>query len=283
MKDDRQNLPAPLLKELHSRALEFADAGDAIILNAWKNGFAVERKRDGSFVTNADRDVEQAIRDRVAALYPNHGVLGEEFPPTNPHAEFQWILDPIDGTEDFVHRVPTFGSILSVYYRGAPIVGVLDHPALGLRCHAAFGRGTYKNYFARHGDTAHRHDERVALADLPPDFAAAEVRLVTSARGNYIRYHDEGRSFDALTRAYPNHRIYRSCYGHTLVATGAADAMVDYHDSSWDLAACQITTEEAGGAFRIIREFTVDGVTMRSVVFGKPRLVAVLCELLGAT
>jgi histidinol-phosphatase len=271
MKDDRQNLPAPLLNELHTRALEFADAGNAVILNAWKNGFTVERKRDGSFVTNADRDVEQTIRDRVAGLYPNHGVLGEEFPPTNPHAEFQWILDPIDGTEDFVHRVPTFGSILSVYYRGAPIVGVLDHPALGLRCHAAFGRGTHSN------------NERVALADLPPDFTAAEVRLVTSARGNYIRYHDEGRSFDAVTRAYPNHRIYRSCYGHTLVATGAADAMVDYHDSLWDLAACQITAEEAGGAFRIIREFTVDGVTMRSVVFGKPRLVAALCELLGTT
>ena len=271
MNDVRSTLSPILLKELHGRAQEFADAGVAIILNAWKNGFTVEHKRDGSFVTNADRDVEQTIRDRVAALYPNHGVLGEEFPPTNPQADFQWILDPIDGTEDFVHRVPTFGSILSVHFRGAPIVGVLDHPALGLRCHAAFNRGTYRN------------NERVTLADLPPDFPATEARLVTSARGNYIRYRDEGRSFDAVTRAYPNHRIYRSCYGHTLVATGAADAMVDYHDSSWDLAACQITSEEAGGTFRIIREFTVDGIAMRSVVFGKPRLVAALCELLGTT
>ena len=271
MKDDRQNLPAPLLNELHRRALEFADAGNRIILSAWKNGFTVEHKHDGSFVTNADRDVERTIRDRIAAHYPDHGVLGEEFPPTHPHAEFQWILDPIDGTEDFVHRVPTFGSILSVYYRGAPVVGVLDHPALALRCHAAFGRGTYRN------------NERVTLADLPPDFTGADVRLVTSARGNYIRYRDEGRCFDEVTRAYPNHRIYRSCYGHTLVATGAADAMVDFHDSSWDLAACQITTEEAGGAFRVVREFSIDGVTMRSVVFGKPRLVAALCQMLGST
>jgi fructose-1,6-bisphosphatase/inositol monophosphatase family enzyme len=270
MEDVRRNLSAALVEELHERAREFADAGSKIILAAWDRGFSVEQKPDGSLVTDADRGVEQRLRDLIAATYPEHGVLGEEYPPTLPHAEFQWILDPIDGTEDFVHHVPTFGSILSVHYRGAPIVGVLDHPALGLRCHAAFGRGTYRN------------SERVTLADLPRGFAANQARLVTSARGNYIRYRDEGRSFDAVTRAYPNHRIYRSCYGHTLVATGAVDAMVDYHDSTWDLAACQITTEEAGGAFRVIREFTVDGVTMRSVVFGKPALVAALCDLLDA-
>ena len=270
MEDARHDLSATLLAELHGRALEFADTGRALINDAWERGFSVERKRDGSFVTNADLAVEGAMRDLIATHYPAHGVLGEEFPPTLPHAEFQWILDPIDGTEDFVYRVQTFGSILAVHYRGAPIVGVLDHPALGLRCHAAFGRGTFRNA------------ERVTLADLPRDYDTEQVRLVTSARGNYIRYRDEGASFDAVTRAYPNHRIYRSCYGHTLVATGAADAMVDYHDSTWDLAACQITTEEAGGAFRVIREFTIDGVMIRSVVFGKPAVVARLCELLDA-
>lgn len=268
MQDARGDLASSLVAELHARALEFADAARAAITDAWDNGFTVERKRDGSFVTSADLAVEKKLRELIATRYPSHGVLGEEFPPKQPDADFQWILDPIDGTEDFVHHVPTFGSILSVHYRGAPVVGVLDHPALGLRCHAAFERGTYRN------------DRRITLADLPPQFPPEQVRLVTSARGNYIRYRDEGRYFDAVTRAYPNHRIYRSCFGHTLVATGAADVMVDFHDSSWDLASCRITTEEAGGLYRVVRQFTVDGVSMQSVVFGKPAVVAHLCELL---
>ncbi len=247
MEDTRRRLAPALIEELHARALEFADAARAIISEAWERGFTAERKRDGSFVTNVDLEVEERLG-----------------------AEFQWIIDPIDGTEDFVHRVPTFGSIFALYYRGAPLVGVLDHPALGTRCHAAFGRGTYKN------------NEAVTLADLPSDYPADQVRLVTSARGNYIRYRDEGAYFEAVTRAYPNHRIYRSCYGHTLVATGAVDAMVDYHDTPWDLAASQITTEEAGGIYRVVRRFVVDGVPILSAVFGKRSVVERLCQLLDA-
>lgn len=270
MEDTRRRLAPALIEELHARALEFADAARAIISEAWERGFTAERKRDGSFVTNVDLEVEERLRSLIGRHYPEHGVLGEEFPPKRPGAEFQWIIDPIDGTEDFVHRVPTFGSIFALYYRGAPLVGVLDHPALGTRCHAAFGRGTYKN------------NEAVTLADLPSDYPADQVRLVTSARGNYIRYRDEGAYFEAVTRAYPNHRIYRSCYGHTLVATGAADAMVDYHDTPWDLAASQITTEEAGGIYRVVRRFVVDGVPILSAVFGKRSVVERLCQLLDA-
>lgn len=270
MDDVRRGLSPPLIEELHTRALAFADAARAVIAEAWKRGFTVERKADGSYVTSTDLEVEDRLRGLIGCHYPEHGVLGEEFPPARPGAEFQWIIDPIDGTEDFVHRVPTFGSIFALYYRGAPLVGVLDHPALGLRCHAAYGRGTYKN------------DVRVVLADLPPDTSAGQVRLVTSARGNFIRYRDEGASFEAVTRAYPNHRIYRSCFGHTLVATGAVDAMVDYHDTPWDLAACQITTEEAGGVYRVIRRFMVEGVPICSAVFGKPAVVERLIALLGA-
>lgn len=283
MQDAREDLTPSVVEELHAHILEFADAACALIDRAWRGGFSVERKRDGSFVTDADRAVEERLRELIAMHYPKHGVLGEEFPPKLPDADFQWIIDPIDGTEDFIHCVPTFGSILSVHYRGTPVVGVLDHPALGLRCHAAYGRGTYKtNCLVPHGDMPRRSDERVTLTDLPPQFPAEQIRLVTSARGNYIRYRDEGCYFDAVTRAYPNHRIYRSCYGHTLVATGAADAMVDYHDAPWDLAACRIATEEAGGAYRVVREFTIDGVAIQSVVFGKPTVVARLCESLDA-
>lgn len=270
MNDTRSQLAASEVEELHATALDFTDTARAIIASAWRSGFSAERKRDGSFVTNVDLEVEDRLRTLITRRYPEHGILGEEFPPARPGALFQWILDPIDGTEDFVHRVPTFGSILALYYNGMPVVGVLDHPALELRCHAAYGRGTHNN------------GERVTLGPLRESTANDAIRVVLSARGNFIRYRDEGACFDALTRAFPNHRIYRSCYGHSLVASGAVDAMVDYHDTPWDLAAAQITAEEAGGVYRVVRNFVVDGIPIYSAVFGKPEVVERLCAIVGA-
>ena len=260
MDDVRHEINAREVAELHAAALDLVDMARAIIARAWAGGFTVERKSDGSFVTNADLEVEQRLRASIALRYPQHGVVGEEFPPHAPHAPFQWILDPIDGTEDFVHRVPTFGAILALYYRGRPVVGVLDHPALDLRASAAFGHGTYRN------------GVRVRLDG--GDVAPERARVVLSARANFTRFRDEGHKFDALARAFPNHRIYRSCLGHTLTATGAVDAMVDYQDRLWDIAAVPILVEEAGGVYRVLSEFDADGERIYSTAFGKPAVVA---------
>lgn len=268
MDDIRRELPLATIAELHGAALEFMDMARRVILAACRTGFSVERKADGSFVTNVDLEVEDRLRTLITRRFPEHGILGEEFPPARPGARFQWILDPIDGTEDFVHRVPTFGSILALHYAGVPIVGVVDHPMLDLRCHAAFGRGTFKDATA------------VRLTDVEKDTPSAQLRLILSARANFTRYRDEGRYFDAITAAFPNQRIYRSCFGHALVATGAADAMVDYHDTAWDLAAARILTEEAGGTYTVVRNFVVDGVPIYSAVFGKPSVVERLRGLL---
>lgn len=270
MDDPRRDLSPQTIGELHDAALELADVARGIILPAWRDGFTAERKQDGSFVTNVDLEVEDRLRGLIQRRFPDHGVLGEEFPPARPGARFQWILDPIDGTEDFVHRVPTFGSILALHYGGVPIVGVIDHPVLDLRCHAAYGRGTYRN------------TERVALGEIDPPPRPAAARLVLSARANFMRYRDAGECFDALARTYPNHRIYRSCFGHALVATGAVDAMVDFHDTPWDLAAARIVVEEAGGSYRVVRHFVVDGVPIESSVFGRPAIVDRLVTLLDA-
>lgn len=268
MSDVRDEVGAGNVAELHAAALELTDVACTIIARAWADGFTVERKRDGSFVTNADLEVEQRLRASITQRYPDHGILGEEFPALNPHAPFQWILDPIDGTEDFIHRVPTFGTILALYYRGRPVVGVLDHPVLNLRASAAFRLGTYSN------GTRVRLDN----SEAPPQ----SMRLILSARANFTRFRDEGQKFDALVRAYPNHRIYRSCFGHTLVAIGAADAMVDYQDRLWDIAAVPILVEEAGGAYHVAGEFdTPDGARVYSTVFGKRAVVTRLAALLA--
>lgn len=269
MTDPRSELAGDEIEHLYEAAIALADEAREIIQGALHAGFSVKHKADGTLVTSADLQVEERLRAVIEERFACHGVIGEEFPPRNPDSAFQWILDPIDGTEDFVHRVPTFGSILALHYRGEPIVGILEHTALGLRVSSAYGHGTYYRC------------QRSRLADLPPEIGNDRARVVLSARGNFIRYRDEGAAFDALTRAFPNHRIYRSCYGHTLVVTGMADAMVDFHDTLWDLAAARIAVEEAGGVYRTVREFELPGGTrIYSAVFGKPALVERLMAVL---
>lgn len=264
--DPRAALARDAVTSLYHRALELADEARELIQAALRQGFTVKQKSDGSFVTDADLRVEERLRARIANMFPEHGVYGEELPAHNPGAPFQWIIDPIDGTEDFVHRVPTFGSIIALYYSGRPLVGILDHPLLDIRASAGFGLGTFHN------------QARVQLGDTP--LVPASPRVVLSARANFVRYRDAGDHFDRLVRHYPNHRIYRSCLGQTLTAIGAVDAMVDYHDRPWDLAAIPILVTEAGGDYRLLHEGFADGALIQSSAFGRRSLTAQIVKLL---
>jgi histidinol-phosphatase len=240
-----------------------------------KGAFEVKVKDDGSPVTSADLAVEARLRALTLAAFPEHGQLGEEFPPHKPEAEFRWVFDPVDGTEDFVHRVPTFGSIIGLFYRGEPVVGVIEIPMLEERVHAAYGLGALR-------DSPTGGNERLRLADFDPKTPAMTVRVMSSARANFVRRREDGARFDALAREYPNLRIYRSCYMHLCAATGQADATVDYGNPLWDIAAARIVVEEAGGEFRVVDSYDLDGERMYNSVFGRPALVAKIAKLLRA-
>jgi histidinol-phosphatase len=268
MTDPRTELSAPDIEAFHQAAIEFADEARAIIRTMLATGFNVVRKPDGSYVTGADFKVEERLRERIEKRFRDHGIIGEEYAPRFPEAPFRWIIDPIDGTEDFVHRVPTFGSIIALHYQGFPVAGVIDHPALDLRVSAAFRQGAYRN------------GARVRLADPDAATVSGNERVVLSARANFIRFRDDGAQFDALTRAFPNHRIYRSCFNHTCATIGAADAAVDWANSLWDIAACRILIEEAGGKFTTLRDETVAGNHIYSVAFGKAAVVDKLADML---
>jgi fructose-1,6-bisphosphatase/inositol monophosphatase family enzyme len=269
MTDPRTTLKPDTIERLHAHALTLADEARRIVLALLASGFEVVRKPDGSYVTSADFRVEERLRALIEAAFPDHGIAGEEYAPRFPDADFQWVMDPIDGTEDFVHRVPTFGCIIGLFYRGHPLVGVLEHPALATRVHGAYGRGTWHN------------DSRVRLADIDPATPNNELRVILSARENFSRHQDHGHRFDALARRFENHRIYRSCYAHTLAVIGAADAMVDYGNRIWDIAAAQILAEEAGGKFVPLQDLELPKAgRLLSSVFGKPGAVERLVTLL---
>jgi fructose-1,6-bisphosphatase/inositol monophosphatase family enzyme len=251
----------------HVAAVELADEARRIVRPALEHGFSVETKLDRSLVTDVDRAVERRWRELLDRWFPDHGALGEEYPPTRPASAFQWIMDPIDGTEEFVHGIPTFGTMLALHHRGVPLVGVIDHPALDIRVTAGVGLGT------------HRNGRRIRLDHAPATLRPEDVRLALSARVNFGRRVDEGHLFEQITRAYPNHRIYRAAYAHTAAVTGAVDAMVDMHNHVWDLAPSQVLVEEAGGRYAVVRDFPAPDGRLLSAVFGRPAVVERLVAL----
>ncbi|MHB8743183.1 MAG: inositol monophosphatase family protein [Sulfuricaulis sp.] len=260
--DIRNEIPANDIERFYTKALEFSASTRSLILSRQAAGFEVQRKPDNSFVTSVDWQVEEHLRALIQRYFPDHGILGEEYPPANPQAAYQWIIDPIDGTEDFVQHLPTFGSILALHYRGEPVVGVIDHPLLDIRVSAALGRGT--RYNGRH----------VTLADIDPAAIDGTERVMLPARANFIKHRDDGQLFDALVRAHPNHRIFRTCFTHTCAIIGAADATVDYGNPIWDFAASRILIEEAGGKFCVVRTWDVPSPgRVYGSIMGKPILV----------
>jgi len=241
--------------------IELADEARRIAAPMLDRGFTTETKADASPVTDVDRAIERRLRDMIGRWFPDHGILGEEYPPERPDSPFQWILDPIDGTEELVHGIPTWGAMLALHHRGLPLVGLIDHPPLDLRVSAGVGVGAYRN------------GTRIRLPELDAGTRPERARLVMSARLNFTRGIDEARIFDRLTRDFPNHRIYRAAYAHSAVVIGAADAMVDAHNHIWDLAASQVLIEEAGGVYTVVRDFDAPGGRLLSAVFGKRGLV----------
>jgi fructose-1,6-bisphosphatase/inositol monophosphatase family enzyme len=158
--------------------------------------------------------------------------------------------------------------MLALHHRAVPLVGVIDHAALDLRVTAARGLGTFRN------------GRRIRLPDRPAGRPPEDVRLVLSARVNFTRHVDEGHLFEAITRAFPNHRIYRAAYAHTAVVTGAADAMVDVQNHLWDQAPSPVLVEEAGGRYAVVRDLeTPEDGRVRSAVFGQPAVVEALVAL----
>lgn len=265
------HLPPGDIERYHAAVIELADEARRISASMLDRGFTTQMKADASPVTDVDRAIERRLREMIGSWFADHGILGEEYPPERPDSAFQWILDPIDGTEELIHGIPTWGAMLALHYRGAPLVGLIDHPALDLRVSAGAGLGAYRN-----GD-------RIRLPEFAASTPPVAVRLVMSARLNFTRGTDEGHIFDQLARQFPNHRIYRAAYAHTAVVTGAADAMVDAHNHIWDLAASQVLIEEAGGAYTVVRDFETPGGRLLTAIFGKRGLVGRIANVFAET
>jgi histidinol-phosphatase len=228
-------------------ALELAEVADAMALGAFRRNLEITTKPDRTFVTQADRAIEETLRARIADAFPDHGVVGEEFGTSEPDASVRWYLDPIDGTHNFMRGVPVFGTLLGIERDGELQVGVVSAPALGSR------------WYARRGGGAWAVDTARAGAEPPRRLAVSKVSAIPDMALLYGSAQDvasSGRApgFGELVGDVWRDRGYGDFWGYTLVAEGAAEAMVEADLSSWDMAAPLVVVEEAGG-----RMTTFDG------------------------
>ena len=217
-----------------------SDEADAMSLDCFRNsGLRVERKMDGTALTQADGAVEKMARKKVVESGLALDVYGEEqgtgggvksgAAPAAGRARL--IIDPIDGTEEFSRGIPTFGTLLGIELNGEIVAGMCSAPALGTR------------WWAYRGEGAFRDGEKIRVSQTP---RLNEAMVFTTGTGPSKGPEDRAR-IRRLLDASRNSRCLGGFWQHMLVAEGAIDAALDWTSKPWDLAPLGIIVEEAGG------------------------------------
>ena len=219
-------------------AHELADAADAITLDRFGAvDLRVESKPDLTPVSDADVAVEQAIRTALASRRPGDAVLGEEDGETGSGSR-RWVVDPVDGTKNFVRGVPVWASLIALQQDGEVVAGVVSAPALGRRWWAARGSGSFSG-----GSLGAARQLRVS--------AVATLADASVSYSSLTGWEEQHRlpGLLRLSREVWRTRAYGDFWSHVMVAEGAVDASFEPEVSLWDLAPLQVVVEEAGGRF----------------------------------
>jgi histidinol-phosphatase len=210
-------------------ALRLADAADAISLDRFRAlDLRVETKPDLTPVTDADRAVESALLELLGRERPDDGVLGEEHGARTGSSGRRWIVDPIDGTRNFLRGIPVWATLIALEQDGEPTVGVASAPALGRRWWARSAEGAY--------------------ADGMP-LRVSRVRRIEDA---VVAYAAVNERTGALLKAAWHARGFGDFWQHVLVAEGSVDVALDEATAPWDVAAVRVIVEEAGGRCAIV-------------------------------
>lgn len=218
-------------------ALQLADQADELTLARFGAlDLRIETKPDLTPVTDADRSVEELLRDTLSATRPTDALLGEEYGGTAVFAGRQWVIDPIDGTKNFVRGVPVWATLIALLTDGVPTVGVVSAPALGRRWWAGTGEGAFTSFGAR--------ARPISVSGVDAlDAASLSYSDLTTG------WEHRRDSFLTLTDAVWRVRAYGDFWSYCLVAEGAIDIAVEPEVKLWDLAALDVLIREAGGMF----------------------------------
>lgn len=213
-------------------ALQTLEEAGKLTLKFFQKEVAVERKQDSSPVTVADIEAEKYIRSAISSAFPGEAVLGEEGGEegTGPG---RWVIDPIDGTQSFICGVPLYACLLSFEYEGSVQLGVCYFPALNEMLFASAGEGcTWNGRPCRVSSVQH----------------LAEAVVVGASPRGFQRTNRTGGMLKIASQVSAT-RTWCDAYGHALVATGRADAMLDPRVAHYDISAMSLIVCEAGGKF----------------------------------
>jgi histidinol-phosphatase len=213
-------------------AHELADLADSISLPRFRAAdLRIDTKPDLTPVSDADRAVEEALRAAITERRPGEGFLGEE--GGGEEADTRWVVDPIDGTRNFVRGIPIWATLVALERDGRSLVGAVSAPALGHRWWAARGAGAHRDESRLHVSAIHRIEDATFCYTSARDFARRGIvdRFLALAERSWVE------------------RGFGDFWMHMLVAEGAADAAVECGPYRWDMAVVEVIIEEAGGRF----------------------------------
>ena len=214
-----------------------AEEADAIAMRYFRAGdLRIDRKGDGTAVTQADRTVEEMARAKVAASGLALDVLGEEMGGGDSNAasksgRARMIIDPIDGTEEFSRGIPTFGTLMGIESNGEIVAGFASAPGLGAR------------WWAYRGEGAYRDGKRIHVSNVEK---LKDAMVFTTGTGP-SKNRETQEKIRRLADASRNSRAFGGFWQHMLVAEGAIEAALDWTSKPWDLAPLGVIVEEAGG------------------------------------
>lgn len=211
---------------------EAARAAGAIALKYFRQGLEVTLKPDRSPVTRADREAEQVIVEILGRAFPEYGFLGEEL-GARGSKEVRWIVDPIDGTRNFVRGIPIWAVLIGLEERGEITAGVILNPVSG------------ELYTARKGQGAFLGQERLRVSDV----SSLDKATLIHASLNLLRRDGHWEAFARLVDATDRQRGFGDYMCYTVLAEGKAEIVVETDVKPWDLAPVKLLIEEAGGQF----------------------------------
>jgi histidinol-phosphatase len=233
-------------------ALTLADRADAISLSRYQAlDLEITTKPDNSPVTDADKSVEAAITSAIHAQYPNDGIVGEEF-GTSGSKDRYWVIDPIDGTKNFLRGVPTWATLIALVENENVVVSVVSSPALYRRWCASVGGGAFVT------EGASGAGSQGETKSDPRKLAVSKVSQLSDASIAYSDFQGWGArraSFEKLLDGAWRTRGLGDFWSHMLVAEGAVDVAIEPSLALWDMAALDLIVREAGGKFS-----SLDGV-----------------------
>ncbi len=230
--------PDEYLQEFGNFAIRLADGARGQTLHRFRDGAAVFNKAGPFYdpVTDADREAERVQREMIASVYPDHGVLGEEFGEEEGKGPWRWVLDPVDGTRAFICGTPSWATLIALEYEGAPVLGLIDQPFTDERWLAYGGRCVY----SRGGK------ERDCKTSGVTALEKARISTTDPLASGYFNDR-EAAAFEKTAAAARVARYSLDAYAYALLAAGELDVVMETSLQRHDWAALAPVVEAAGG------------------------------------